>query len=50
MKAYKSLRELGYEKEYPIKEAILQSIRISARYDYGVDDKYITILSTKEGE
>lgn len=45
MKAYESLRYLGYKKPYPIEGAIQQSIQISAGYDYGVDMP-VTILNT----
>ena len=46
MKAYKSLKELGYKKEHPIDGAIIQSILISSGYDYGVAG-YISLYSTK---
>ena len=49
MKAYQSLKELGYKKEYPVEGAILQSILISAGYDYGVDSS-VTILKTETEE
>lgn len=49
MKAYQSLKQLGYESEYPVEGLILQSIQISSEYDYGVDTP-VTILNTKEGE
>ena len=45
MKAYQSLKELGYNKSHPVDGAILQSILISAGYDYGVSYP-VTILKT----